>query len=138
MEFLVFLSAIGLNYTEWSIYNKMKKTLFWEGCFPSFPILTLLHSERPKLYTILAFLSAEGLRLEFLFISGDGSGNDLPAHVISDMAVSRTFQILYRNEDVVINDVILYRFHTLVDSSKVSDLPIKCGEVSDRAQILQK
>lgn len=52
---------------------------------------------------------------------GDGSGNDLPAHVISDMAVSRTFLILYRNEDVVINDVILYRFHTLVDSSKMEE-----------------
>ena len=28
-------------------------------------ILTLLHSERPKLYTILAFLSAIGLNLQF-------------------------------------------------------------------------
>ena len=30
--------------------------------------LTLLHSERPKLYTILAFLSAIGLRKEFVQI----------------------------------------------------------------------
>ena len=37
------------------------------------------------------------------------------------MAVSRTFQILYRNEDISVNDVILYRFHTLVDSNKVRD-----------------
>ena len=49
-----------------------------------------------------------------------GDENELPAHVISDMAVSRTFQILYRNEDVMINDVILYRFHTLIDSTRVS------------------
>ena len=28
-------------------------------------LLTLLHSERPKLHTILAFLSAIGLRKEF-------------------------------------------------------------------------
>ena len=26
------------------------------------PIITLLHSERPKLYAILAFLSARGLK----------------------------------------------------------------------------
>ena len=34
--------------------------------------LTLLHSERPKLYTILAFLSAIGLR-EDLILSGSSS-----------------------------------------------------------------
>ena len=37
---------------------------FWEAPIPfSFlpPLLNLLHSERPKLYTILAFLSAVGL-----------------------------------------------------------------------------
>ncbi|XP_052274489.1 protein FAM135A-like isoform X2 [Dreissena polymorpha] len=45
--------------------------------------------------------------------------NEIPAHVISEWAVSRTFQILYRNEDVAINDVILYRFHTLVNSTKL-------------------
>ena len=31
-------------------------------------ILTLLHSERPKLYTILAFLSAIGLKQFHLFL----------------------------------------------------------------------
>ena len=30
-------------------------------CFKCIKTLTLLHSERPKLYTILAFLSAMGL-----------------------------------------------------------------------------
>ena len=34
--------------------------------------LTLLHSERPKLYAILAFLSAKGLRLTII-ISGSGT-----------------------------------------------------------------
>ena len=29
--------------------------------------LTLMHPERPKLYTILAFLSAKGLKKEFYF-----------------------------------------------------------------------
>ena len=33
---------------------------WWLGC-SSIAHLTLLHSERPKLYTILAFLSAVGL-----------------------------------------------------------------------------
>ena len=56
----------------------------------------------------------------YVCLSIVGDENELPAHVISDMAVSRTFQILYRNEDVMINDVILYRFHTLIDSIRVS------------------
>ena len=56
----------------------------------------------------------------YVCLSIAGDENELPAHVISDMAVSRTFQILYRNEDVMINDVILYRFHTLIDSTRVN------------------
>ena len=32
----------------------------------NFAYLTLLHSERPKLYTILAFLSAMGLNIIFV------------------------------------------------------------------------
>ena len=53
------------------IENKTSKSLFLmqQGaitdscCFHYFLfLLTLLHSERPKLYTILAFLSAIGLR----------------------------------------------------------------------------
>lgn len=45
----------------------------------------------------------------------------LPASIINGVAVSKTFQILYRNEDVLVNDVILFRIHILVDSSKVSE-----------------
>ena len=39
--------------------------LVWKHMFPlcQMPSLTLLHSERPKLYTILAFLSAIGLNM---------------------------------------------------------------------------
>ena len=36
--------------------------------YAKFQSLTLLHSERPKLYAILAFLSAIGLILEGIFI----------------------------------------------------------------------
>ena len=43
-----------------------------------------------------------------------------PASIINGVAVSKTFQILYRNEDVSINDVILFKVHMLVDSHRVS------------------
>lgn len=42
------------------------------------------------------------------------------ASIVNNVAISRTFQILYRNEDLNVNDAILYRIHTLVDSSRVS------------------
>ena len=42
-----------------------------------------------------------------------------PASVINGSAVSKTFQILYRNEDVAINDVILFKVHMLVDAQRV-------------------
>ncbi|XP_060077402.1 protein FAM135A-like [Ylistrum balloti] len=45
----------------------------------------------------------------------------LPACVVNGTAYSKTFQILYRNEDVPINDLVLYRLHTLVDSSKIEE-----------------
>ncbi|GAB1598325.1 protein FAM135A-like isoform X5 [Argonauta hians] len=45
----------------------------------------------------------------------------LPATIINGVAISKTFQILYRNEDVVVNDIILFRIHVLVDSSKVNE-----------------
>ncbi|KAL3869417.1 hypothetical protein ACJMK2_042101 [Sinanodonta woodiana] len=44
-----------------------------------------------------------------------------PAHVVNEVAVSRTFQILYRNEDLAINDVVLYRFHSLVESTRLEE-----------------
>lgn len=60
-------------------------------------------------------------KIEITLQKSQGDDNEIPAHVISDSAVSRTFQILYRNEDVAINDVILYRFHTLVNSSQLEE-----------------
>ena len=38
-------------------------------------VLTLLHSERPKLYAILAFLSAIGLKTRVLCRVGGGSSS---------------------------------------------------------------
>ncbi|XP_041358704.1 protein FAM135A-like [Gigantopelta aegis] len=43
----------------------------------------------------------------------------LPACIIGDAAVSKTYQIQYREEDLSINDAFMYRVHTLVDSSQL-------------------
>ncbi|KAK6178838.1 hypothetical protein SNE40_011333 [Patella caerulea] len=45
----------------------------------------------------------------------------LPSSIIDNVAISKTFQILYRNEDVVINDPMIFRIHTLVDSTKLEE-----------------
>lgn len=39
--------------------------------------------------------------------------------MVNGAAVSKTFQILYRNEEVTLNDVILFKAHVVVDSKKV-------------------
>ena len=43
-----------------------------------------------------------------------------PASVMNGVAVSKTFQILYRNEDVSVNDVVVFKVYMLVDSQRVS------------------
>ncbi|XP_067677466.1 protein FAM135A-like isoform X2 [Haliotis asinina] len=53
--------------------------------------------------------------------ASQGGNQSLSATIINDVAVSKTFQILYRNEDLPVNDVFLYRIHTLVDSTKLLD-----------------
>jgi hypothetical protein len=40
--------------------------------------------------------------------------------VVNGTGVSKTFQILYRNEEVLLDDIIMFRVHILVDSHKVS------------------
>lgn len=35
-------------------------------------------------------------------------------------AISKTFQILYRNESIVLNDSFVFRLHMLVNSDKVN------------------
>ena len=51
------LGAKSVDLDEASVF-KLNLFQFW--CY-----ITLLHSERPKLYTILAFPSAVGLRIRF-------------------------------------------------------------------------
>lgn len=49
-----------------------------------------------------------------------GSELVFPACVVNGTGVSKTFQILYRNEEVALDDAIMFRAHILVDSHKVN------------------
>ncbi|KAI5696829.1 hypothetical protein M8J75_000778 [Diaphorina citri] len=44
-----------------------------------------------------------------------------PATVMNDVAISRTFQILYRNEEVKLDDIFLFRVHMLLESNKIEE-----------------
>ncbi|XP_014289296.1 protein FAM135A isoform X2 [Halyomorpha halys] len=44
-----------------------------------------------------------------------------PACILNGVGVSRTFQILYRNEEVSLDDTVLFRVHILVDSHKIEE-----------------
>lgn len=44
-----------------------------------------------------------------------------PPSIINGVAVSKTFQILYRNEEVSLDDVIQYRVHIILDSAKIEE-----------------
>ena len=61
MSFTV--KSMGCRFTMWweTVFSHLSSCLTVTNIFRSIT-LTLLHSERPKLYTILAFLSAIGLK----------------------------------------------------------------------------
>ena len=42
-----------------------------------------------------------------------------PACIINGTAVTRTFQILYRNEEVNLDDIVHFRIHGIVEGGKV-------------------
>ena len=44
-------------------------------------------------------------------------------------AISKTFQILYRNESIMLNDSFVFRLHMLVNSDKVSQL-LRCSYIN--------
>ncbi|XP_064082168.1 protein FAM135A-like isoform X2 [Macrobrachium nipponense] len=50
-----------------------------------------------------------------------GSGLVFPACVVNGSAVSKTFQILYRNEEVHLDDHVLFKLHLIIDSHKLAD-----------------
>ncbi|KAK6293828.1 hypothetical protein J4Q44_G00361540 [Coregonus suidteri] len=51
------------------------------------------------------------------------AGSDLafPAAVVDDVICSKTFQILYKNEEVVVNDVLVFKIMMLLDEKKVEE-----------------
>lgn len=55
-------------------------------------------------------------------LSGFYLGSDLafPASVQDDVICSKTFQILYKNEEVVVNDVLLFKVMMLLEEKKAS------------------
>ncbi|XP_063586117.1 protein FAM135A-like isoform X1 [Penaeus indicus] len=50
-----------------------------------------------------------------------GSGLVFPACVVNGAAVSKTFQILYRNEEVHLDDHVLFKLHLIVDAHKLAE-----------------
>ncbi|XP_063047542.1 protein FAM135A isoform X2 [Engraulis encrasicolus] len=51
------------------------------------------------------------------------SGTDLafPASVLDDVICSKTFQILYKNEEIVVNDVLIFKVMMLLDERRVEE-----------------
>ena len=45
-----------------------------------------------------------------------------PACIINGTAVTKTFQILYRNEEVRLEDVVNFKMHAIVEAGKVSKI----------------
>lgn len=54
-----------------------------------------------------------------MFDDAGGAGLVFPACVVNGAAVSKTFQILYRNEEVHLDDHVLFKLHLIVDAHKV-------------------
>lgn len=66
----------------------------------------------------LIFINTQLISIVFFFFC---LGSDLafPASVQDDVICSKTFQILYKNEEVVVNDVLLFKVMMLLDEKKV-------------------
>ncbi|XP_035217336.1 protein FAM135A-like isoform X2 [Stegodyphus dumicola] len=48
-----------------------------------------------------------------------------PACIVNGTAVSKTFQILYKNEEIILDDIIIFKVHALVDGHKVRESLLK-------------
>nr|XP_045599239.1 protein FAM135A-like isoform X1 [Procambarus clarkii] len=53
--------------------------------------------------------------------NNSGSGLVFPACVVNGAAVSKTFQILYRNEEVHLDDHVLFKLHLILDAHKLAE-----------------
>ncbi|XP_058241192.1 protein FAM135A isoform X3 [Hemibagrus wyckioides] len=60
-------------------------------------------------------------RIETSLLHPSNSDMVLPASVQGDVIYSKTFQILYKNEEIVVNDVFLYKVMMLLDEKKVEE-----------------
>lgn len=56
-----------------------------------------------------------------LFYMFKGVELAFPACTNDNVGISKTFQILYRNEEVLLDDAISFRAHILVDSHRIED-----------------
>lgn len=70
--------------------------------------------------------STKSLLINYAFAGKDGL---LPACVEENAGVSKTFRILYRNEEITLDDMILFRAHVLVDSNKVIFYSTKWAQI---------
>lgn len=60
-------------------------------------------------------------KVEASLLHPGGSDLAFPASVQDDVIYSKTFQILYKNEEVVVNDVLLFKVMMLLDEKKVEE-----------------
>ncbi|XP_037541176.1 protein FAM135A [Nematolebias whitei] len=60
-------------------------------------------------------------KVEASLLRAGGSDLAFPASVQDDVICSKTFQILYKNEEVVVNDVLLFKVMMLLDEKKVEE-----------------
>ncbi|XP_029305444.1 protein FAM135A isoform X2 [Cottoperca gobio] len=60
-------------------------------------------------------------KVETSLLHPGGSDLAFPASVQDDVICSKTFQILYKNEEVVVNDVLLFKVMMLLDEKKVEE-----------------
>lgn len=61
-------------------------------------------------------------KVETSLLHPGGSDLAFPASVQDEAICSKTFQILYKNEEVVVNDVLLFKVMMLLDEKKVEEL----------------
>ncbi|XP_052429125.1 protein FAM135A isoform X1 [Carassius gibelio] len=60
-------------------------------------------------------------RLEASLLHPIGSDLAFPASVQDDVVCSKTFQILYKNEEIVVNDALVFKVMMLLDAKKVEE-----------------
>ncbi|XP_072525877.1 protein FAM135A isoform X2 [Salminus brasiliensis] len=60
-------------------------------------------------------------RIEASLLHPTSSDLAFPASVQDDVICSKTFQILYKNEEIVVNDVLIFKVMMLLDEKKVEE-----------------